>query len=526
MLLEISISCSKTFALKQSKEFKVIWGDPRSIIREDYVKKYTASFLNSNGGDILFGIEEDRVTKIGCVVELCMSIEDRQELLQESSEMICNFWPPLSSGQFFMEFIKVKCDVSKNLLKYPENYKGEDQQFVVARLTNNSNVPKLLNIVKSKGISHCAVLRLGAHRYGLLVKNVIKLNLEDLISELKKASETSKLFQMDIASLEEVQAKLKDLCVVRLHVNPSPLPIHLTSPPLTFCLDQEGKMVKMEPSQLLEWFVRRDYKFEPEKLLNPGNRFDNKNTSFLHALICSLFTLRRDELDLYGIVVPEWSLVLDFDQCPNRAGHLLNIFRPLHDLHQVEQKCFVKTPVDKTLNLDPKNGVCWCAVRGYEDISKTLSEEDLASWMTSHWHNTRALLDKLITHINPNQLVGVCLWNDGYEILLPYVDMVLRHLSLLGDPQRWYLFAPTIHQNSQCYHRWLSLLSEMVLKLRRKTFLLPYPMKWHIMSGLSSLHHTAQKSPSKFQENSISQRVREQFQIYCLNGFVKLSKGT
>ena len=131
---------------------------------------------------------------------------------------------------------------------------------------------------------------------------------------------------------------------------------------------------------------------------------------------------------MYGLVVPEWALVLDFDQCSNREGHLLNVFRPLHDLHQVERNLFVKTPLSSMLDLNPTNGVCWCAVKGYEDIEDTLSKEDHVSWMTSHWHNTRALLDKLVTHINPNQLVCVCLWNDGYETLLYHVDVLLQEL--------------------------------------------------------------------------------------------------
>ena len=266
------------------------------------------------------------------------------------------------------------------------------------------------------------------------MKDASKLNVENFISEMENESNKSRYFKMDDASVEEVQATLKDLCVVHLHVRASPYPIHLTSPLRTFCLDQRGMVTEMKPSQLLERFAKRDYQFDPDKLLNAANRFEKENTSFV--LICSPFSLPREERDLYGMVVPEWALVLDFDQTPNQEGLLLNIFKPLHDRHQVERNLFVKTPLDRRLDLNPRNGVCWCAVRGYEDIAKTLSKEGHASWMMSHGHKMRALIEQLIVHINPNQLVVVCLWDDGHEKLLPSVDMLLQLLFFCWGPTK------------------------------------------------------------------------------------------
>ena len=104
----------------EKTEFKVIFGDPKKIILNDYVKKYACSFLNSDGGGILFGIEEDKTTKFGFAVGVSMSVNDRIELVYESSKMICNFWPPVDSYQFFMKFINVKWDLAKNVLKYPK----------------------------------------------------------------------------------------------------------------------------------------------------------------------------------------------------------------------------------------------------------------------------------------------------------------------------------------------------------------------------------------------------------------------
>ena len=418
----------------EKTEFKVIVGDPKKIILKDYVKKYAASFINADGGGILFGIDEDRPSRFGYVVGVSMSLDDRKELLRESSKMICNFWPPVDSTQFFMKFIEVKCDVSKNVLKYPKTYVGREEKLVAVKFQNNSNVPKLINFTKTKKIGQCAVLRLETNRFGLLVKDASKLNVENFISELENESKTSRYFEMDDASFEDVKATVKDLCVIHLHLRASPYPIHLTSPFVTSCLDQQGNVTDMKPNELLQRFARRDYQYEPDKLLNATNGFENENTSYV--LICSPFCLPKQERDLYGLVIPEWALVLDFDQTPNQEGHLLNIFKPLHDLHQVERNLFVKTPLDRRLDVNPRNGVCWCAVRGYEDIDKTLSKEGHASWMMSHGHRMRTLIEQLINHINPNQLVVVCLWDGGHEKLLPSVDILLQHLFSCWGPTK------------------------------------------------------------------------------------------
>ena len=414
-------------------EFKAIFGDPKEIILTDYVKKYSASFLNSDGGDILFGIEEDRTTKVGFAIGISLSIDDRKELLHESSKIICNFWPPVESCQFFMKVIEVNCDLNKNVLQYPKTYVEREGNFVAVVLQSMANVQKLVNFVRSK-IVQSALLRLSNNRFGILVKDSSKLYVENILSQMENESSKSKYFQIEIAKFEEVEASVRDLCVVHLHVRASPYPIHLTSPFLTFCLDHHGMVKEMGPNQLIERFAKRDYKYDPDKLFNVVNGFEKENTSYV--LISSPFSLPRQERDLYGIVVPEWALVLDFDQNPNQEGHLLNIFKPLHDRHQVERNLLVKTPLDRKLDLNPRNGVCWCAVRGYEDIDKTLSRADHASWMYTHGHKMRTLIDQLITHINPNQLVVVCLWDKGQRELLPSLDFILQYIFSCWGPTK------------------------------------------------------------------------------------------
>ena len=493
----------------EKMEFKVIFREPLKVILKDYVKKYSASFINSEGGEILFGIDEDRKTRVGYVVGVSMSVNDRKELLNESSKMICNFWPPVNSCQFFMKFIGVKWDKSKNLLKYPKTYVERSESFVAVSLQNTSNVPKLLNFAKTKNIGHYAVLRLQNNRFGLLVKDAAKLNVENFLSEMEVESNKSRYFKMDVASLDEVETALKDLCVVHLFVRASPLPIHLTSPFRTFCLDQQGVVTEMKPDQLLEHFARRDYQYDPEKLLNVANRFEKENTSYV--LICSPFHLPKTDRDLYGLVVPEWALVLDFDQEPNQEGHLLNIFKPSHDLHQVERNLSVKTPLDRRLDLNPRNGVCWCAVRGYEDIAKTLSEEGHASWMKSHGTKMRALVEQLIVHINPNQLVVVCLWDDGYERLLPSVNMLLQLLFSCWGLTKVIFVCSSYSAESEV----LSLLFEPLEKAgfgvkRDNIFVaLPHEMARHIGAELPPPYRSedAFQIPRKFYFPELGERT-------------------
>ena len=412
-------------------EFKEIFGDPKKIILKKYVKKYSASFLNSDGGDILFGIEEDQTTKVGFVVGISLSVDDRKELLHESSKLICNFWPPVDSRQFFMKVFKVNCDLNKNVLQYPKITRKRERNFVAVVPQSMAKVQRLVNFVRST-IAGSALLRLSNERFGILVRELSESKTK--LSTIEEESSKSKYFRIEMAKFEEVEASVRDLCVVHLHVRASPYPIHLTSPFLTFCLDHHGMVKEMEPNQLIERFAKRNYQYDPDKLFNDVNGFEKENTSYV--LICSPFSLPRQERDLYGIAVPEWALVLDFDKNPNQEGHLFNIFKQLHDRHQVERNISVRTPLDRNLELNPRNGVCWCPVRGYEDIDKTLSGADHASWMFTHGHKIRILIDQLITHINPNQLVVVCLWDQDQRELLPSLNFIMEYIFSCWGPTK------------------------------------------------------------------------------------------
>lgn len=468
-------------------EVKVIYGEPIKIILKDHIKKYANSFLNSGGGETHFGIYEEQKTKNCYVVGVSLSLPDRKLLLRESSKIICNFWPPVNSDQFFMKFIEVKWDWSKNLLKYPKAYGQLASGFVAVCFQNNNNkddVPKLVNWVRNHNLFSLFLIE--DKRFGLLVKDVTKINVEDFLLRMEEESKRSKYFKMNMASKEEVEATLKDLCVVNLHVRASPYPVHLTSPLHTHCLDSQGVVSKMKPKQLLERFTRRDHQYDPEKLLEAANRFEKQNTSYL--LICSPFSLPKTARDLYGLVVPEWALVLDFDQAPNQEGHVLNLFKPLHDHHQVERNLSVKTPLDRRLDLNPRNGICWCAVRGYEDIGYTLSEQGHASWMKSHGLKTRALIDQLIVHINPNQLVVVCLWNDGHEILMPSLYMLLEHLFSTWGPTKVIFVCSNYSAESSVMSSLVEPLSKADFQVKRDDIFVarPHEIARHIGAVLPS----------------------------------------
>ena len=371
--------------------------------------------------------------------------------------------------------------------------------FVAVSLQNVSNVSKVSNFARTK-IGQVAVLRLKNNRFGLLVKDSSKINVENFLSEMENESNKAKYFQIEDASFEEVETAASDLCVIHLHVRASPYPIHLTSPFLTFCLDQQGTVTEMKPVQVIERFTKRDYQYDPEKFFRVVNGFEKENTSYV--LICSPFCLARPERDLYGIVVPEWAVVLDFDQAPNQEGHLLNIFKPLHDLHQVERNIFVKTPLDRRLDLNPSNGVCWCAVRGYEDIDKTLSKDGHASWMSSHGHKMRTLIDQLIGHINPNQLVVVCLWDEGHKELLPSLDFLLQYTFSCWGPTKVLFVCSNSSTKSEVLSALVEPLERAGFAVKRDNIFvaLPHEMARYVGAKLPSPYRSedAFQIPRKF----------------------------
>ena len=467
-------------------EFKEVFGDLKEKILV-HVKRCAASFLNSEGGDILFGTGQDPPSMFGFIAGISLSVDDRKELLHESSKIICNFWPPVDSCQFFMKVIKVNCDYDKNV--YPKTYLKREGNFIAVVLQRAENISKLVNFVRTK-MGQSALLRLSYRRLGILVKDSSKLNVENILFEMENESSKSKYFQIEMAKFEEVEASVRDLCVVHLHVRASPYPIHLTSPFLTYCPNDNGMVKEMEPDQLIEQFAKRDYQWDLDKLFDVVNGFEKQTTTYV--LICSPFSLPTQERDLNGIVLPEWALVLDFDQSSNQEGHLFNIFEPLHGRYQVKRNLFFKT-LDQEVDLDPSDGVCWCAVRGCEEISKTLCTRYHASWMFTYRRKMMILIEKLITHINRNQLVVVCLWDKDQRDLLPTLGYILQHIFSCWHRTK----LAFVCSDSSTKYDVSSLLVEPLERAgfgvkRDNIFVaLPHEMARHVEAKLPSPHRSA-----------------------------------
>lgn len=57
---------------------------------------------------------------------------------------------------------------------------------------------------------------------------------------------------------------------------------------------------------------------------------------------------------------------------------------------------------DWKLDFNLRNGVCWCVVRGYEDIDKIFFGVDYVFWMYIYGYKMRIFIDQFIIYINLN----------------------------------------------------------------------------------------------------------------------------
>ena len=415
------------------REFKAIYGDPNDIILKDYVDRYTAAFLSTEGGDIYFGVEEDDETKFGHVLGVLLSSEERKDLLRESAKIVCNFWPSVHSSQFFIRFVDLECQggLTKHVLKYPKtSQKGQGQHILL--FTGEQKAAEVQNLAKQiasklkPGSGKLSLLRVKTSRYILISEQPKMINTEQLLADLEKDRIFTSKVKLEEVEETELSKILRDLCVVHLNVKKSPYPIHFCHPPRSLCFDSSGGVQQMQSSELLARFKTTESKFDIEKFLRSVDNFDRGCNSFI--LMASPFTFLNQQ-DIYGLVIPEWLLVLDFDQHPHENGHLFDVFQKQHDLHQGERNLFLKTPLDRKLDINPDNGTSWCAVRGYQELAHTLSEESHGEWNISHGQKVKThLSDELIVLVNPNQLVVVCLFDEDHENLVPSMYLLLEHV--------------------------------------------------------------------------------------------------
>lgn len=420
----------------QHHELKMIFGDnPVNTIQEKYLGPYACGFLNSDGGNIFFGVEEDEKSKNGHIVGIVLSEKDRKDLVDITVRTLRNFYPPVNRSQFKIRFHPVRIP-----FEFIVKSKGEGKSY--AKIIGSSDDvrkkwPKFIQKeVKAKGRS--AVIPLRSQCFCVVASKQLSDsgNLTQLVE--KFVNENSQ--KLTLCSIREAELKdiLKNIFVVELYVSWSPYPIHMTKTIDTYVVkkDKEKKLslCKLSLEDLMHRFkLNNTSAFDVDKFLRHVKKFDNAGNSFI--LITSPFDFPEKERDLYGLVIPKWTLAIDLDQDPKQTGHLYQIFQKLNDRYHTERGRFLKTPLDTKLDLNPKHAVCWLAARGYREDEKSLSGDSHAKWIKRHKSRVRELLnDDLKTNVKPNRLNVVVLWDEGHKALVETLRTILEDIiGLNGD---------------------------------------------------------------------------------------------
>ena len=419
----------------QHHELKMIFGDnPVNTIQEKYLGPYACGFLNSDEGKIFFGVEEDEKSKNGHIVGIVLSKQERKDLGDKTVTTLKNFYPPVSKSQFNIKFHPV-CIPTELIVKTRGG--GKFYAKIVGPADEvGKKWPKFIQ-KEIKVKSRSAVIPIRSQCFCVVAskKTSEGRNLTELVE--KFVNENSKF---TLNSINEIELKdiLKNLFVVELSVSRSPYPIHMVKTIDTYVLskDKEKRLCacKLSREDLMDRFkLDSTSEFDVEKFLGHVKNFDNAGNSFI--LITSPFDLPEKERDLYGLVIPKWTLTIDLDQEPKQPGHLYEIFQRLNDRYQSERDRFLKTPQDSKLDLNPDHAVCWLAARGYREDVKSLSGDSHAKWIKTHKSRVRELLnDDLKTNVKPNRLKVVVLWDEGHKALVESLRTILEDvISLNGD---------------------------------------------------------------------------------------------
>ena len=419
----------------QHLELKMIFGDnPVKTIKEKYLAPYACGFLNSEGGCIFFGVEEDEQTKIGYTLGIVVSMEERKQLIDTTVETLRNFYPPVSRNQFQIKFHPVHVPFDCMVRD-----KGEKMMYAIITGPSDDIGKKLQLFIKNIKIprDNFAVIPIGSKRFCVVAnkKTIEREKVTELLEQFVKQNSDFKLLKINKTELKTI---LKDLCVIRLNVTRSYYPIHMieTLDTYVFRRDEEKPlcMTKLSREDLMNRFeLDSSSEFDVDKFLKHVKNFDSAGNSYI--LVTSPFFFPENERDLYGLIIPKWTLTVDLDQYPKQPGHLYQLFQTLNDRYHTERDRFLKTPTDSKLDLNPDHGVSWVAARGYQEDEKTLSEQSHGKWNRTHRSRLRELLDEdLKTSVKPNRLNIVVLWNEGHEELIKSLQTILEDvISLNGE---------------------------------------------------------------------------------------------
>ena len=347
----------------------VFGGDPVGTIVDDHLQKYTCGFLNSAPGTILFGVQE--VEKLFHIVGLVISQAERNELVRKVVEKLNDFYPPVSTNRYRLIFHKVVVP-SEAIVKY----KQSKSVIILEGHPNTIGNKKWPNFVKENlPDCLCRVISLKANCFCIVVEDPSKIP-DDFESKLEQwRINNNDHVRKGNVTKKEIKTLLNQLCIVELKVPRSRYPIHMIKPIETHVFQKNGKLVKVGFEDLMSRFDSFDSpsQFDVNKFLEHTNNFDLSGKSYI--LIASPFILPEAKRYISGLVIPQWTLVIDLDQQPNEIGHLFYQFDKLHDIHQQQRKRILKTPKDRNLGLDPNHVTCWLAARGHEEHKKSLFKD-------------------------------------------------------------------------------------------------------------------------------------------------------
>ncbi|CAB3998738.1 Divergent AAA region [Paramuricea clavata] len=419
----------------QHHELKMIWGEnPVKTILEKYLAPYSCGFLNSDGGNIFFGIEEDEQSKMGHIVGIVLSTEERKELVETTVKTLRKFYPPVCRSQFDIKFHSVR--VSSELIVKD---KGGGKLYTVITGPSDEIGKKWPKFVHNKlpAGSRSTVIPIRSQRFCAVAtkQTSASVNLTELVEQFVK--ENSK-FKLQTISETDLNIILKTIYVIELNVRRSPYPINMikTIDTHVFSKNREKQLCtsKLSVEDLMCRFkLDSTIQFNVDTFLKDVKKFDNAGNSYI--MVASPFDLHEQERDLFGLVIPKWTLTIDLDQEPKQSGHLYQLFQKLNDRYQPKRGRFLKTPHDSKLDLNREHAVCWLVARGYREDEKSLSGESHAKWNKTHRSRVRELLSvDLEASVKPNCLNVVVLWDEGHQALVESLRTILEDIiSLNGD---------------------------------------------------------------------------------------------
>ena len=364
-------------------EMKMIFGgDPVKKIMDEYIGRYTCGFFNSHSqGTILFGIQE--VEKLFHIVGMVIPLEERKELVRKVAYKLSTFYPPVSTSRYRLIF--------HNVFVHPNDI-IKDQQFGSADKSTGKNAiilkcsstpdkigyDKWPNFVKGN-LPGCLsrVIPLKKNYFCIVVDDP-KTIPDDFGSRLDKWVDKNPQVSKDTLPLQKLTLLLKQLCIVELKLNRTPYPIHMVKPVETRVFRKNGDLNTVNYEDIMSLTRKYDSnnspsQFQVDQFLEHTSNFDLSGRR--NVLIASPVMLEEHERYIAGIVIPQWTLVIDLDQQPNQIGHLFYHFDELHNIHQPERKRVLKTPKERNLGLDPDHVTCWLAALGHDRFTKSLSEK-------------------------------------------------------------------------------------------------------------------------------------------------------